>query len=238
MWVAQGLNPASGTMAWAAEQAVAVAGLGPSARDRVAVWGEPAQVARLVAGVMPRLGSSCRLLGYGDLIAPLARRLPGWEASGPFGWMNTPANLERGWHTPANGGEGPETVRWLGGGDMPAVSALIDQAFPDSQARPGMAGVARWAGIDGPDGTLLAVAADAWSAPTVGYMSGVAVSEKCRGRGLGERVCRFVAADLIARHGRVALMVHGWNDPAIRLYQRIGLTHRPIRAAWNGTARG
>ncbi len=45
------------------------------------------------------------------------------------------------------------------------------------------------------------------------------------------RVCRFVAGRLIAGHGRVALMVDGWNDPAIRLYRRLGLALQGVRAA-------
>jgi GNAT superfamily N-acetyltransferase len=192
----------------------------------------------VVAGVLPRLGPTYRVLGHGDLVTGLARGLAGWRASAPFGWMNTMADGKPGEHAPAGGGERPQQARWLGAGDMPAVSGLLNRAFPDSYAWPGMAGVRRWAGIDGPDGGLAAVAADAWSAPTVGFMAGVAVSEEARGRGLGGRLCGFVIADLMARHGRAALMVDGWNNAAIRLYQRLGLVFRPVRAGWADPVRG
>lgn len=236
LWAAQGLTAGWGGQAWAGGRAVVVACPNLSGRDRAVVWGEAGHAARLVADVLPRLGPSYRMLGHGDLVAELTRRLAGWQASAPFGWMNTPANRPRGNLTPAADGEWPQPVRWLGTEDMPEVNALLDRAFPDSRARPGVAGVRRWAGINGPDGRLAAVAADAWSAPAMGFMSGVAVDGECRGRGLGGQVCAFVMADLVATHGRVALMVHGWNDQAIRLYERLGLAYQPIRAAWTGPA--
>jgi ribosomal protein S18 acetylase RimI-like enzyme len=243
LWAAQGLTAERGGQAWADGRAVVVACPNLSGRDRAAVWGEPEHAARLVADVLPKLGPSYRLLGHGDLVAELTGRVAGWQASAPFGWMNTPAKQppgHPGLHrpaTPAGDGERPQPVRWLGSDDMLEVDALLDRAFPDSHARPEVAGVRRWAGIDGPGGALAAVAADAWSAPAMGFMSGVAVDGECRGRGLGGRVCAFAMADLVARHGRVALMVHGWNDQAIRLYQRLGLVYQPIRAAWTGPAR-
>ena len=43
--------------------------------------------------------------------------------------------------------------------------------------------VRRWAGAGGQDGGLVAVAADAWSAPAVGFMAGVAVDEQAAGVG-------------------------------------------------------
>ncbi|HEX4061078.1 MAG TPA: GNAT family N-acetyltransferase [Streptosporangiaceae bacterium] len=250
LWAAQGLTPEWGGRAWAGGRAVVVACPNLSGRDRVVVWGEPEHAARLMADVLPELGPSYRLLGHGDLVAELTGRRAEWQASAPFGWMSTPANRPPGHPAVATDGEGPEPVRWLGSDDMPEVNALLDRAFPDSHARPGVPGVRRWAGIDGQTegegqaegegetgGTLVAAAADAWSAPAMGFMSGVAVDGESRGRGLGGRVCAFVMADLVARHGRVALMVHGWNDQAIRLYQRLGLVYQPIRAAWAGPAR-
>ena len=39
---------------------------------------------------------------------------------------------------------------------MPAVNELLERASPDSYAWPGMAGVRRWAGVDGRDGGLVA----------------------------------------------------------------------------------
>jgi GNAT superfamily N-acetyltransferase len=254
MWAAQApLDHAGGTRAWAAGRgasgqaaAVAVASPDLSLRNRVAVWGEPGPAVDLMAQVLPLLGPSYRPLGDSELIAGLCARLPGLVMSEPFGWMYTPPGGSR------PGGTGPDSTgpgetradstgpggfgepRWLAAGELPAVTALLDRSFPASYARPGMPGVRRWAGIDGPDGELAAVAADAWSAPTVGFMAGVAVREEYRGAGLGSRVCRFLAGHLIAAHGRVALMVDSWNDPAIRLYRRLGLTLHEVRAAWTG----
>jgi ribosomal protein S18 acetylase RimI-like enzyme len=247
MWAAQSPLNQGETQAWAAgldaagrAGAVAVACPGLSLRNRVAVWGEPEPAADLMAQVLPLLGPSYRPLGDSELIAQLCARLPGLAMSEPFGWMYAPpsqASPKRSMSTPAGSGlgaAGPGEPRWLAAGEMAAVTELLERSFPDSYAWPGRPGVRRWAGIDGPDGELAAVAADAWSAPTVGFIAGVAVREDQRGSGLGSRVCRFLADCLIAGHGRVALMVDGWNDPAIRLYRRLGLTLQDVRAAWSG----
>ena len=42
---------------------------------------------------------------------------------------------------------------------------------------------------------------------------------------------RSELADGLARHGTVALMVDADNQAAIRLYRRLGLSHRPMSAA-------
>jgi ribosomal protein S18 acetylase RimI-like enzyme len=262
MWAAQGPLDRDEIQAWAAgpeaagqPAAVAVACPGLSLRNRIAVWGEPGPATELMARVLPLLGPSYRPLGDSGLITELCARLPGLTMSEPFGWMYTrprqPVPAEPSSHrrdemtspgtTPGRAGvkqaaAPPGEPRWLADREMAAVTALLDRSFPDSYARPGRPGVRRWAGIDGPDGELAAVAADAWSAPTVGFMAGVAVREELRGTGLGGRICRFLADRLIAGHGRVALMVDGWNDPAIRLYRRLGLTRQEIRAAWAGPA--
>jgi ribosomal protein S18 acetylase RimI-like enzyme len=257
MWAAQGpLDQPDGPRAWAIglngpgrADAVAVACPGLSLRSRVAVWGEPGPAVDLMAEVLPLLGPSYRPLGGSELIVGLCAQLPGLTMSEVFGWMYTapaqPRPTRPGAGGPGEAGAGkpgpgpigpgepePGEPRWLADSEMPSVTELLDRSFPDSYARPGQAGVRRWAGIEGPDGRLAAVTADAWSAPTVGFMAGVAVSKEHRGAGLGERVCRFVADRLIAGHGRVALMVDEWNDPAIRLYRRLGLTLSEVRAAW------
>jgi GNAT superfamily N-acetyltransferase len=246
-WAAQGLpgpgsasrqQPGAGR-AWAAAagDAVLVACPGLSKRDRAVVWGEPEPAARLAAEVLPLLGPSYRLLGHGDLIGELPRWLPGLTVSPPFGWMNTEPGQRLAGADGAAGADGGAGA-WLGPGDMAEVTALLKRDFPDSYAWPGMTGVRRWAGIRDGEGRLAAVAADAWSAPTVGFMAGVAVRAESRDAGLGSRLCRFVAAELIARHGRAALMVDAWNDAAIRMYRRLGMVFRPIRAAGTDPARG
>ena len=81
-------------------------------------------------------------------------------------------------------------------------------------------------------GELLSVAADAWSAPEVGFLAGVATRAEARGQGLSREVCAFVTAELVKRHGRVGLMVDGDNDAAIAVYRRLGYTYRAVAAAY------
>jgi GNAT superfamily N-acetyltransferase len=126
---------------------------------------------------------------------------------------------------------GVSVPAWLELRDEPDVTGLLKLANPGSYAVPGIPGVRRWAGFRDGEGELLAVAADAWSAPTVGLLAGVATAEHARGRGLGERVCRFLMEALLAEHGRAALMVDDWNDAALIIYERLGFTRRRVAAA-------
>jgi ribosomal protein S18 acetylase RimI-like enzyme len=80
-------------------------------------------------------------------------------------------------------------------------------------------------------GELLSTAADAWSAPEIGFLAGVATKPSARGRGLSRQVCAFVTDELVKRHGQVGLMVHGYNDTAIGLYRKLGYTYRKVAAA-------
>ena len=77
----------------------------------------------------------------------------------------------------------------------------------------------------------MSIAADAWSAPEVGFLAGVATHPVARGQGLSRQVCGFVTAELVKRHGRVGLMVDGDNAAAINLYERLGYTYRRVAAA-------
>ena len=63
----------------------------------------------------------------------------------------------------------------------------LGQHYPGSYAKPGIAGVRRWAGIRDDAGALVAVGADAWSAPTVGLVGGITVRPAARSRGSGRR---------------------------------------------------
>ncbi|MEV0617494.1 GNAT family N-acetyltransferase [Nonomuraea sp. NPDC050404] len=127
------------------------------------------------------------------------------------------------------GGVGIGGVGWLDGGAEAEVAALLAADAPHSYAVPGASGVTRWAGVR-VDGVLAAVAAEAWSAPTVGLLAGVATRAGLRGRGLAERVCRWVSAELVAAYGRAALMVDDDNPAAIGVYERIGYRRRRLLA--------
>lgn len=56
------------------------------------------------------------------------------------------------------------------------------------------------------------------------YLYGVMLDPSVRGRGLAERAVRLVAAHLIRDRGyhRVQLEVYGFNEPALRLFERAG----------------
>ncbi|GAA1675054.1 hypothetical protein GCM10009745_17630 [Kribbella yunnanensis] len=216
VWAGQGFAP--GVRAWYDGSAVAVASPELSQRDRLAVAGPPAEVARLVTAVAGEVGPSYRPFGDEDLLRELADRVPGLEFSAAFGWMDT--------------AEIPvvtTTAGWLEGDD--GVEELLAVASPSSYAWPGRTGVRRWAAISGDDGELLSIAADAWSAPEVGFLAGVATQMVARGKGLSRQVCGFVTAELVKRHGRAGLMVDRDNPAAIAVYHRLGYTYRRVAAA-------
>ncbi|WP_066370967.1 GNAT family N-acetyltransferase [Herbidospora mongoliensis] len=121
-------------------------------------------------------------------------------------------------------------VRWLAPGAQTEVAGVLAVANPDAYARPGMPGVTRWAGIRDDHGRLVTVGADAWSAPTVGFIGGVATLPQARGSGLAGAICRFLTATLLDRHGRVSLMVDDLNTAALAVYRRLGYTRRPVAA--------
>jgi GNAT superfamily N-acetyltransferase len=219
MWAGQRLG--SGGCAWELDGAVAVAGPDLSGRDRLALWGDPVSAARLAREVLAELGPSYRPLGPAGLICAVTAELGGLEATPEFAWMDTV--------TPPP--EATGSTGWLGPAEWPAASELIGLAFPDSYAKPGLPGVRRWAGLRDDTGRLIAVAADAWSAPTVGLLTGVAVHPQARGLGAGAAVCSFVLSALVADYGRAGLMVGCANTAAIRIYERLGMTGRPMRAA-------
>lgn len=240
VWAAQGMRP--GVRAWAYGDAVAVASPEASRRDRLVVRGPAAQAVPLVRHALAECGPSYRPLGDAELIERVIEAVPELELAGHFSWMGTEklappraeatSRVATGPEAASREGTGAEgVVSWLADSAAPEVTALLAAANPGSYAVPGLPRVRRWAGIRGGSGALLAVAADAWPAPTVGLLAGVATAEPARGRGLGERVCRFVAAALVAEHGRVALMVDDWNRAAVVVYERLGFARRRVAAA-------
>jgi ribosomal protein S18 acetylase RimI-like enzyme len=115
--------------------------------------------------------------------------------------------------------------------DIDELDSLLDEAYPDTELRPGDPIVTQWYGLyDG--GRLVACAADRTFAspepdavPT-GVIGAVAVHPDRRGCGLGAAVTAGVASVLLARHDQVGLGVTQGNDVAARLYHRIGFTAR------------
>jgi ribosomal protein S18 acetylase RimI-like enzyme len=169
--------------------------------------------------VSDRIGANYRLLGDPDVIRAVAGSLDRYELSETFGWMQTwgPA--------PDPPPAGSHHVDWISAAE---ADQLLAVAFPDSLARAGVPGVHRWAGARDRVGVLTATAAIAWSAPTVGFIAGVATDPSARGARYATAVCRFLVEILLPRHGTVALMVDEWNRPAIQIYRRLGFAWRTI----------
>ncbi|QFZ16537.1 GNAT family N-acetyltransferase [Saccharothrix syringae] len=209
-WAARSLLPGRGGAAWAHRDAVAVWAPDLFRFDRLVLAGPPEDVLVLLR---EHAHPGCRPL----VTAEVAEGLD-WPRRGSFGWM------ERSGALAADGG------RWLGEDEWDEVEALLRKANPDSWAWPREPGPTRWAGIRAGDGTLVSVAADAWSAPDVGFIAGVATHPDHRGRSLSTRVCAFVASALLAAHGTCGLMVDGDNAVAIGLYRKLGFHYRAVIA--------
>ena len=218
-WAAQRFGP--GVRAWRSGDSVAVASLDLSTRDRLVVRGSPGPVRDLVRHAFAEVSPSLRPLGDPELIAEVSERMPELGTARSFGWMQTdtaPAPDER--------------AGVVAAADLTEVADLLDAAFPASYARPGLAGVRRWWGVrDARTGRLAAVTADAWSAPTLGFVAGVATRNAARGQGLGRAVVATAVHALVRDHSRVALMVDAGNSAARRLYASLGLAWHDIAAA-------
>ncbi|WP_433826109.1 GNAT family N-acetyltransferase [Actinoplanes sp. CA-015351] len=200
--------------------------------DRLVIAGDPDALAALIGEVVPETGPSFRPFGPEDLVTAVADRMPDLEVSARFAWMDrdspvsgtTSASSRARSTTPAG-------AAWLTEAEWPEVTELLKESFSDSYAWPGASGVERWAGIRDQDGRLLAVTADAWSTPAIGFMAGVATRREARGRGLGAELCAFAADELLAGRDRVALLADYDNTAAVATYRKLGFVTRPVAAA-------
>ncbi|MFI6317244.1 GNAT family N-acetyltransferase [Nonomuraea sp. NPDC050556] len=217
MWVAQDLR--GGARAWAGGDAVVVAAPQVARHDRVAVFGGTASAARLAGHALAELGPSYRIQGEPGLVGEVAGKLS-LRVAARFSMMTLTTPV------PA----ASEGVGWLPAQQEAEVGELLAEHAPHSYAVPGMGGVRRWAGLR-VRGRLAAVAAEAWSAPSVGVLAGVATSDAFRGQGLAGRVCGWVSEQLLQAYGRVALVVDDDNVAALRVYERLGYRRRPILTA-------
>ncbi|GAA4099991.1 GNAT family N-acetyltransferase [Nonomuraea soli] len=236
VWLAQDLGTPGGASsgpsggaagrvrAWSLGRALVVASPGVSRRDRLGLYGPAAEVCPLVEHALAVCGPHYRPLGEPELVTDVVRKVDALDGPVGFSWMS----LAR---PAAFASASVEGVEWLPASADDEVAALLAVHAPDSYAVPGGSGVHRWAGIR-EQGRLVAVAADAWSAPSVGLLAGVATDASMRGRGLAGRVCGWMAARLAEEYGRAALMVDDRNAAALRVYERIGFVRRRVAAAW------
>ncbi|WP_327104456.1 GNAT family N-acetyltransferase [Nonomuraea glycinis] len=227
VWAAQDLTGRA--RAWAFGDAVVAAAPDISRGDRLAVLGgtRTAPAVELVRHALAELGPGYRPFGERELMRRVTGELTGLTVAGEFSWMSLtrlpPPAPHPAWDA------GP--VGWLDEGDDEQVAALLARHAPGSYAVPGAVGVRRWAGVR-IDGMPASVAAEAWSAPSVGFLAGVATAARWRGQGMAERVCRWVSRELVAAHGRAALMVDDDNLTAIAVYERLGYRRRPVLASY------
>ena len=218
LWAAQDMG--SNVQVWAHGSAVVAAVTGLARRDRAAVTGAVADIATVVQALLAGHGPRYRPLGDDATIGQLCSVLPGLTPTPPFGWMIT-------FRAPSQD-EGDARLARDGG--QAAIARVLDEVFPDSLARPGLPGVTRW-WVETDSTGVAACAAEAWSAPGVGLLAGVATATRARGRGLGRKVTATALAALVGDYGAAALMVEADNAPAQSLYHSLGMTYRPVRAA-------
>ena len=213
LWAAQDMG--SNVQVWTHGSAIAAAVTGLARRHRVAVTG-----AVMVPRPLDRPGPRYRPLGDDDTISQLCEVLPGLTPTPPFGWMTT---------TQAPG-QGHGGARLASDGEQAAITRVLDEVFPDSLARPACpespAGGSRLDNLG-----VAACAADAWSAPSVGLLAGVATATRAQGHGLGKSVTAAALTALIRDYGTATLMVEADNAPAQSLYRSLGMTDRLVRAA-------
>ncbi|MEU7982661.1 GNAT family N-acetyltransferase [Micromonospora sp. NPDC049081] len=128
---------------------------------------------------------------------------------------------------------GQERVVRLGPADHPALSALIDDAFPTSSSRPEDPTVVDWYGR-WEAGRLVACGADR-SRGDIGFLAGLTVARDRRGRGLGAALTAGMTRALLTRYDQVGLGVYADNLAALRLYRRLGFTSTLRRSSvWLG----
>ncbi|HEX6342735.1 GNAT family N-acetyltransferase [Umezawaea sp.] len=216
-WAAQALLPdhvAPGGGAWEHGGAVGVLAPALNRNDRLVLAGPPEGVAAILRD--RGHGPALRPLVPTDLAPAVLALLPDHVVWAGFGWMERTGHL-----APEPG------VRWLREDELDAAEALLRKVNPHAYVLPREPGALRWAGSF-VDGELVAVGAEAWSAPHVGFVGGVATHPDFRRRGLSRALCSFVVHDLLERHPACALMVDSGNAAAIAAYQGLGFAYRGV----------
>ncbi len=120
--------------------------------------------------------------------------------------------------------EDREAVR-LSLADVPEMLALVERAQP-GPFLPRTVEMGRFVGFRDRDGGLIAMAGERLQPTGWTEISAVCTDEAYRGRGLGTRLVRDVAAAIRARGGLPFLHASAENVNAIRLYESLGFTLR------------
>jgi len=111
---------------------------------------------------------------------------------------------------------------WLDPTERAEVQRLLDAAFPTAALQVADPEVRRWAGVRDAEGALVACAADASTAPTLGFITSIGCAEKARGQGYGAAVTAFATAELVRERGRAGLWAYHSNRGAARVYDWLG----------------
>lgn len=192
--------------------------------DGVAVW----------TTLTPR-GPAGHALGERGRVTELLTRLTSAQMLAGASWLHLPRVAVDALHLPVTRHDewdfrwtatapphqsGEERVVVLADADSAAITALIEESFPGTSARPGDPRINRWYGIWS-GGRLVACGADR-SRNGVGFLAGLTVAPDLRGRGLGAALTAAMTRRLLAEYGQVALGVMVDNHRAVRLYERLG----------------
>ena len=199
---------------WLSGRTLAWVGVDPEeSTPYLSALGDPAEVAALIAELLPELPPGQRM----TLPRGTPALLPAWVAlegnDWDFRWLARPPSMQ----------PGEEAVRDLH--DDREVTDLLAESNPGASAQPGDPNVLRWVGVH-ERGELVACAADTSVATGVGHLSSIAVRPSARGRGLGRIVtaaltrqrfddgCDLVTLGMYAdnTHGRATYDALGFAD--------------------------
>lgn len=198
-------------------------------RDEVSVvaLGPDGPVVDLLAEVVGLLPENATLIVPRTVVAGLPGTLSGAMSGAMSGVVDFDPRSRfdfRAMSAPPADVPGEAAVRVLPVGAYPQAEALLDRANPTASARPGSPSVRLWAGVRDAAGRLVALAADT-SHRGVGHTSSVATDPDARGRGFGAAVTCWLARRQVAEFGLATLGFYADNDPARRLYDRLGYGH-------------
>ncbi len=110
--------------------------------------------------------------------------------------------------------------------DADEINGLLDEANPDSFARPGVKGIEAWLGVRNGTGPaspgLVAVGALMRQSDGTGHLRGVSVRPAAVGRGLGSAVSAALTVRALATGSGVATLgVYVDNAAAVAMYTRL-----------------